>query len=169
MSWRPFLALVSLELLVPPASYAEPTSYNLKVLKKSNPMCLEMDQFGSQNPFCSPKKGYFIKQGGMIFCLLIALGVAIGCSQQDTPQQSETPPEAPTVNAGYRDFKFGMKGSDLEAFNNRVQVCERIEGPQISEKELKWVGINCYEIAGKRRNMDFRARRDDERIYSIDY
>jgi hypothetical protein len=128
-----------------------------------------------------------MKKGGMIFCLLIALGVvlgvAIGCSQKDTPQKSEsptqappvkdtpqkseTPPEAPPVNAGYRDFKFGMKGSDLEAFNNRVQICERIEGPQISEKEQKWVGINCYEIAGKRRNMDFRARRNDERIVSI--
>jgi hypothetical protein len=107
-----------------------------------------------------------MKKCGMIG-LFLALIVCIGCSQNETPQKSETPPEAPPVNAGYRDFKFGMKGSDLAAFNDRAQVCERIEGPQISEREQKWVGINCYEIAGKRRNMHFLAKPDDERIVSI--
>ena len=109
-----------------------------------------------------------MKKSGVILCLLIALGVVVGCSQKDTPQKSETPPEAPPVNTGYRDFKFGMKGSELEAFNNLVKVCERIEGPEISEREQKWVGTNCYELGGERWNMHFRAKPNDERIVSID-
>ena len=127
-----------------------------KVLKKS--------KYSSD----SLKKGSIMKKGGVIVCLLIALGYPLGCGQKDTPEKSESPTQVEPVNAGYKDFKFGMKGSDLKAFNDRVQACERIEGPEISEKESKWIGVNCYEIGGKKRNIAFRARAGDEKIVSID-
>lgn len=104
--------------------------------------------------------------------IILGFGLIVGCSKASDEATKQMPSrnstsalsEAAQVTPvdslidGYRDFKFWTKGSDLEALNNRTRACERIEGPQLDgQKIYRWTGINCYEIAGKRRNMLFFA------------
>ena len=90
-----------------------------------------------------------MRKDGLIICLLIALGFTVGCSQTNTLTPTATgsllaaaqvKPAASLVD-GYKDFKFGMKVSEVIAVKG---ACKSFD--DISMQFGMLLGKHCYEI-----------------------
>lgn len=99
-----------------------------------------------------------MQKAGMSFCLFIALGLAIGCSQTNT-SVSNTSSQIMKLSAastgtssllaavpanslidGYRDFKFGMKASEVLAVVKKV--CASLDDSKLASGMVE--GKGCY-------------------------
>lgn len=98
-----------------------------------------------------------MQKAGMSFCLFIALGFAIDCTQANTSiadassgkLAGTTPTGTSSLLAaapadsridGYRDFKFGMKGSEVLAVVKKV--CASFDDSKLASGMVE--GKGCY-------------------------